>query len=139
MGKEQPTRTFSNHGNKNINKFRVPIAVTPEWKIRAIAKYKEAQNAKKSASRSASAAQALVKRWENSTHRVVNVSKADKILCIQKEREVLEHNAELLGNEIRSLNTIKGRLLWLLNKAILYETEKNHAVRGIKPAGKDTA
>ena len=131
MVKEQATRAFSNHGTKNINKFRVAIPVTPLWKVKAIALYKAKLNSKRNPDRSA-ATQALVKRWENSSQRVNSVSKAEKILCIQKEREVLEHNAELLGNEIRSLNTIKGRLLWLLNKSILYETEKNHVVRSIK-------
>ena len=131
MVKEQITRAVSNHGLKNINKFSVSIPVTPSWKIKAIAQYKTKLHLKKNPDRSV-ATQALLKRWESSSQRVSTVSKAEKILCIQKEREVLEHNAELLGNEIRSLNTIKGRLLWLLNKSILYETERNHVSKSPK-------
>jgi hypothetical protein len=118
--------------HKRVNRFRVPIATTPLWKIRAIAKYKEAQAAKKAGASSADSAlqNRRLDSVVTSIGKLQHISKAEKIACIQKERQTLEHNSELMKNEIRSLNITRSRLLWLLHKSTLYGTEKNHAQRG---------
>jgi hypothetical protein len=140
--------------HKRINRFRVSVATPPAWKVKAIARYKEVQAAKKAAEHqhlmmlqnagisastgnrrlaevNASAAAAIV-----SMSKIPGIGKAEKILCIQKEKQNLENNSELMKNEIKSLHILRSRLLWLLNKSALYETERNHAVRKLPLAAK---
>lgn len=103
---------------KTIRTFKVPVAIPQQWKIQAISKYKMKMNASKELhAHSDVPAVALKQRYEIPTPE--NAPHLLDEYC-KKEHE--------LRQELHSMNSVRGSLLWLLKKSARLDICRNHKV-----------
>lgn len=105
--------------DKGSNSCRVPIKSVPKWKVAAIAQYK-AEKAARQASRVHAQSSA------NPIPSLNSANSAHAAKQLRSEIEGLEKNSVIIANEMKCLTSIKLSLHWLLEKATLFETQRNH-------------
>lgn len=120
---------------KTTNSFRVGVSVPPLWKVRAIAKFKKIKaESRQSNGNSETDGRDITSTDTGSVARNFidpgfpqSPNKPNfPIAQVRDELERLDKNSLIIKNEIKMLNTIRSSLMWLLNKATVLETQRNH-------------
>ena len=130
--------------SKCVKSFRVPIPVTPLWKVNSIAKYKFYLKNKRRLSEFSNSSLAGFQSHAasnmkfNKPHNVTNVATAGlvgqpivdestpQLRTVITEIVRLTKEENELSREVQQLHEMNTSLLWLLKKATMYETFRNH-------------
>mmetsp|Transcript_12219 Transcript_12219/g.19906 ORF Transcript_12219/g.19906 Transcript_12219/m.19906 type:complete len:99 (-) Transcript_12219:78-374(-) len=91
---------------KRPHKFRVHIPLTPQWKIDAIARHKSTHKKRK-------------------VPQIVGDVEDLEPMKVLKNGNIYQQCHEI-RQELQTLNTMRHSLIWLLKKAVLHETNRNH-------------
>ena len=111
-----------------VHKFKANLNKVTKSKIELVAKYKQLQYKKhlqEAASSAVKAGETNIEAEEATTNKerrkIITVEGKEKLLReVGKRRRILEQ-------EMAMIYTVRGSLLWLLQKATLLETQRNHA------------
>jgi len=118
----------SAYSSPKIAKFKVPVVMAPSWKIKAIAQFKVQQAAKSMKNVSGEKNQIKLEN-EPSVQAVRPFSQIkirDEDENIRREIDGLNKNSLIIRKEMQALSSIRVNLLWMLRKATLHETQRNH-------------
>lgn len=129
-----------------VTKFRVTIRQPEQWKVRAIAEYKQKQYLRKLEQRKQTAVDSEnnngtvrddvmkaksqrkrligTQRYQKSSDLSAEMSAEQRKVLVEqsiRELEVYNHTSNVLKARIAGLHSVKSSLLWLLKKASLHE------------------